>query len=93
MYNNNVYNKTTKPYRPFWVLQTEEFLTRIDAMIREKYLKIRCRQRSQNAASSEKLVDAHDSKPAYRQAGRVPPGVPACLPTSRFDSGFRYKGW
>jgi len=38
-YHNNGYNKTTKPYRPFYILLTEELPTRIEARIREKYLK------------------------------------------------------
>ena len=38
-YHNNGYNKTTKPYRPFWLLLTEELPSRSEARIREKYLK------------------------------------------------------
>ncbi|MFC1594447.1 GIY-YIG nuclease family protein [Candidatus Omnitrophota bacterium] len=33
------YNKTTKPYRPFKLVHSEVFKTRIDARKREKYLK------------------------------------------------------
>lgn len=32
-------NKTTKPYRPYNLVHTEEFSTRSDARSREKYLK------------------------------------------------------
>jgi putative endonuclease len=38
-YHNDGYNKTTKPYRPFQVLLTEKFATRMEARAREKYLK------------------------------------------------------
>ena len=32
-------NKTTAPYRPFSLVHTENFQTRIEARVREKYLK------------------------------------------------------
>lgn len=32
-------NKTTRPYRPFRFIHKEEFLTRAEARVREKYLK------------------------------------------------------
>ena len=35
----NGYNKTTKPYRPFELIYTEEFVTRSEARDREKHLK------------------------------------------------------
>ena len=38
-YHNDGYNRTTKAYRPFRVLLTEQFTTRIEARNREKYLK------------------------------------------------------
>ncbi|HEY9045822.1 MAG TPA: GIY-YIG nuclease family protein [Ohtaekwangia sp.] len=37
--HNYGYNKTTKPYRPFRVLITEQFNSRMEARVREKYLK------------------------------------------------------
>ena len=37
--HNNGHNKTTRPYRPFQVLYTEEQETRVTARECEKYLK------------------------------------------------------
>ncbi len=37
--HNNGNNKTTKPYRPFVLIYSEEVNTRIEARKREKYLK------------------------------------------------------
>jgi len=37
--HNKGYNKTTKPYAPFKLIYTEEFKTRVEARIKEKYLK------------------------------------------------------
>ena len=37
--HNNGYNKTTKPYRPFVLILTEEFSSRPEARSREKELK------------------------------------------------------
>ncbi len=37
--HNNGYEKTTKPYKPFNLIYTEEFKTRIEARQKEKYLK------------------------------------------------------
>ena len=37
--HNLGYEKTTKPYRPFEVIVTESFATRIEAREREKFLK------------------------------------------------------
>ena len=37
--HNQGYNKTTRAYRPFWILFTEQYSTRIEARAREKYLK------------------------------------------------------
>ncbi|HEY9005886.1 MAG TPA: GIY-YIG nuclease family protein [Ohtaekwangia sp.] len=37
--HNRGYNKTTKPYHPFRTLLTEQFNSRMEARIREKYLK------------------------------------------------------
>jgi len=37
--HNLGYERTTKPYRPFKVVLTESFATRIDARKREKFLK------------------------------------------------------
>lgn len=37
--HNSGKNKTTKPYRPFRLIYTEEFETRELARIKEKYLK------------------------------------------------------
>ncbi|MEI9910483.1 MAG: GIY-YIG nuclease family protein [Bacteroidota bacterium] len=37
--HQNGNNKTTAPYRPFVLFYTEEFLTRIEARKREKFLK------------------------------------------------------
>ncbi len=37
--HNGGYEKTTKPYRPFIVLFTEEYRTRKEARAREKFLK------------------------------------------------------
>ena len=37
--HNRVYNKTTRSYRPFKLIFTEEFPTRVAAREREKYLK------------------------------------------------------
>lgn len=37
--HNAGYNKTTKPYRPFSVLLTEDYPTRTAARARERYLK------------------------------------------------------
>ncbi|NNT70850.1 GIY-YIG nuclease family protein [Flavobacterium sp. IMCC34852] len=39
MEHNSGKNKTTKPYLPFQVIYTEEFETRVEARIREKYYK------------------------------------------------------
>jgi putative endonuclease len=39
MQHQNGYEKTTKPYRPFTLIYTEEFEDRISARKREKYLK------------------------------------------------------
>ena len=39
MRHNNGHNKKTKPYRPFKVIYTENYPTRIEAREREKYLK------------------------------------------------------
>ncbi len=38
-YHNDRYNKTTKPYRPFRILITEEYPSRVEARVREKILK------------------------------------------------------
>ena len=38
-FHNKGYNKTTKPYLPFKLIHTQEFESRKDARIREKYLK------------------------------------------------------
>ena len=40
--HNTFKNKTTKPYAPFDLILTEEFKTRSEARIREKYLKSGC---------------------------------------------------
>lgn len=37
--HNSGSNKTTKPYIPFELIITESFNTRIEARVREKYLK------------------------------------------------------
>ena len=37
--HNSGKNKTTKPYRPFSLILTEQFETRAEARKREKYLK------------------------------------------------------
>ncbi|MEP5611865.1 MAG: GIY-YIG nuclease family protein [Cyclobacteriaceae bacterium] len=37
--HNGGKNKTTRPYRPFVLIHSEMFKTRIDARKREKYLK------------------------------------------------------
>ena len=37
--HNRGYEKTTKPYRPFKLIYTEHFNSRIEARKREKYLK------------------------------------------------------
>ncbi len=37
--HNRGYEKTTKPYKPFKLIYTEECKTRIEARKREKYLK------------------------------------------------------
>jgi putative endonuclease len=37
--HNNGKNKTTKPYKPFKIIYTEKFETRIEARVKEKYLK------------------------------------------------------
>ncbi|HEY9005885.1 GIY-YIG nuclease family protein [Ohtaekwangia sp.] len=37
--HNSGHNKTTRPYRPFKTLLTEQFNARAEARIREKYLK------------------------------------------------------
>ncbi|MBU2493961.1 MAG: GIY-YIG nuclease family protein [Bacteroidetes bacterium] len=38
-YHNKGYEKTTKPYSPFNLIFTESFDNRIDARVKEKYLK------------------------------------------------------
>ena len=38
-YHNSGYNKTTRAYRPFRILFTETYPSRIEARTREKYLK------------------------------------------------------
>ncbi len=37
--HNNGFNKTTKPYAPFIIIYQEELPNRIQARVREKYLK------------------------------------------------------
>ena len=37
--HNAGYNRTTKAYRPFYVLLIEKYPTRVEARVREKYLK------------------------------------------------------
>jgi len=37
--HNKGYNRTTKPYTPFKLIYIEEFPSRIEARVREKYLK------------------------------------------------------
>ena len=37
--HNNGLNKTTKPYRPFEIMQVEEYSSRVEARNREKFLK------------------------------------------------------
>ena len=37
--HNNGKNRSTKAYKPFVLIYTEQFLTRMEARIREKYLK------------------------------------------------------
>ena len=37
--HNKGYERTTKPYRPFDLIYTETFATRVEARQREKYLK------------------------------------------------------
>ena len=37
--HNNGYNKSTKPYRPFYLFYTEKLNNRIEARNREKFLK------------------------------------------------------
>jgi putative endonuclease len=37
--HNAGYEKTTKPYKPFKLILVESFQTRMEARIREKYLK------------------------------------------------------
>ena len=37
--HNNGFNKTTKPYAPFTIIYQEELPNRIQARVREKYLK------------------------------------------------------
>lgn len=37
--HNNGYERTTKSYKPFIILQLEEFESRLEARKREKYLK------------------------------------------------------
>jgi len=37
--HNGGKNKTTKPYKPFKLIYSEEFDTRIQARVREKYFK------------------------------------------------------
>ncbi|MFZ1279310.1 MAG: GIY-YIG nuclease family protein [Ignavibacteriaceae bacterium] len=37
--HNSGNNKTTKPYRPFKLIYSESFITRVDARIKEKVLK------------------------------------------------------
>jgi putative endonuclease len=37
--HNNGYEKTTRPYRPFRLIYTEKFNTRIDSRKKEKFLK------------------------------------------------------
>ncbi len=50
-------NKTTKPYRPFKIIFTEEFESRIKARKREKYLKSGC-GKEYIKVQMAKLVDA-----------------------------------
>ena len=37
--HNKGYNRTTKPYSPFLTIYTQDFNSRIEARLREKYLK------------------------------------------------------
>ncbi len=39
MQHNKGYNKTTKPYKPFNIILIEQFVDRVMARQREKYLK------------------------------------------------------
>src|SRR6187402_3704398 len=80
MYHNAGYNKTTKAYRPFRVLLTEQFPSRIEAREREKYLKSGVGKESlKQILSRQNLVDANaQNLPAGRQV--------VCLRTCRFDS-------
>jgi len=40
--HNRGYNKTTNPYKPFYILLIEKYMTRPEARRREKYLKSGC---------------------------------------------------
>ncbi len=37
--HNNGYNKTTKPYRPFTLIHTETYSSRVEATVKEKHFK------------------------------------------------------
>ena len=37
--HNNRYNKTTKTYRPFTLIHTETYSSRVEAKVKEKYFK------------------------------------------------------
>ncbi len=58
--HNTGKEQTTKPYRPFKLLITEELRTRVEARKREKYYKSGIgKERLYNIAEVAKLVDAH----------------------------------
>lgn len=53
---NSGKNKTTKPYLPFQIIYTEEFETRVEARLREKYFKSGIGKEKLKAISDKKLT-------------------------------------
>ncbi len=77
--HQNGREKTTRSYRPFRIIFTEEYATREEARIREKYLKsgygkewIKARR-----AGVVELADTHGSGPCVRKNVRVQIPPPA----------------
>jgi putative endonuclease len=56
MEHNSGKNKTTKPYLPFQIIYTEEFETRVEARLREKYFKSGIGKEKLKAISDKKLT-------------------------------------
>ena|SRR3989338_7800586 len=78
--HQNGREKTTRSYKPFNIILIEEYATRQEARIREKYLKSGCGKEwiKTTFAGVVKLADTHGSGPCVRKDVRVqiPPPAP-----------------